>query len=411
MRQLNKLSQKHIDHAKPAEKPFNLADGGGLILQVQPSGGRWWRFRYRFAGKQMMLGLGTYPDTTLKMAREKRDDARRLLASDPPVDPSLARKAERNAAASPETLKALATEFLEMQTAGAATTTLRRLELHVFPYIGNKPIARITASELLAVLRRVEHKGRHDTAHRIRSACSRIWRYAIGSGRAEQDISAALAGQLAPVNAKNFASITEPKKIGELLRAIDGYSGLDSVCAALKLAPLVFVRPGELRAATWNEFDLDGAEWRIPAHRTKLRVEHVVPLAGQAIAILDDLYPLTGSETGFVFPSVRSRSTCMSDNSINAALRRMGYAKDQMTAHGFRSMASTRLNELGFAPDIIEKQLAHAERNKVRSAYNHASYLPQRREMMQFWADYLDSLKSGSDIVAINGIDNARKRQ
>jgi integrase len=401
VRQLNKLSQKHIDHAKPAEKPFNLADGGGLILQVQPSGGLWWRLRYRFAGKQMMLGLGTYPDTSLKMAREKRDAARRLLASDPPIDPSQARKAERQAATSPETLKAIATEFLEMQTAGAAATTLRRLELHVFPYLGSKPIARITAAELLAVLRRVEHKGSYETAHRIRSACSRIWRYAIGSGRAEQDIAAALAGQLAPVNAKNFATITEPKRIGELLRAIDGYSGLHSVCAALKLAPLVFVRPGELRAATWDEFDLEEAEWRIPAHRTKLRVEHVVPLADQAVAILDDLFPLTGSESGYVFPSVRSRSTCMSDNSLNAALRRLGYSNEQMTAHGFRAMASTRLNELGFPPDIIEKQLAHAERNKVRAAYNHASYLSQRREMMQFWADYLDSLRTGADVVAI----------
>lgn len=401
MPQLNKLSQKHIDHAKPAAKAFNLADGGGLILQVQPSGGLWWRLRYRFAGKQMMLSLGTYPDTSLKMAREKRDDARRLLAAEPPIDPSLVRKAERQAATSPETLKAIATEFLEMQTAGAATTTLRRLELHVFPYLGKKPIARITAAELLAVLRRVEHKGSNDTAHRIRSACSRIWRYAIGSGRAEQDIAAALAGQLAPVNAKNFATITEPKRIGELLRAIDGYSGLHSVCAALKLAPLVFARPGELRAATWDEFDLEECEWRIPARRTKLRVEHVVPLADQAVAILDDLFPLTGSESGYVFPSVRSRSTCMSDNSLNAALRRMGYSKEQMTAHGFRSMASTRLNELGYPPDIIEKQLAHAERNKVRAAYNHASYLPQRREMMQFWADYLDSLKTGADVVAI----------
>jgi integrase len=241
-----------------------------------------------------------------------------------------------------------------------------------------------------------------DTAHRLRSACGRVWRYAIGSGRAQQDIAATLAGQLAPVNAQNFATITEPRRIGELLRAIDGYAGLHSVSAALKLAPLVFVRPGELRAATWDEFDLEASEWRIPANRTKLRVEHVVPLADQAVAILDDLYPLTGSESGYVFPSVRSRSTCMSDNSLNAALRRMGYAQDQMTAHGFRAMASTRLNELGFAPDIIEKQLAHAERNKVRSAYNHASYLPQRQEMMQFWADYLDSLKAGADVVAIS---------
>lgn len=401
MPQLNKLSQKHIEHAQPTEKAFNLADGGGLILQIQPSGGKWWRLRYRFAGKQMMLGLGTYPDTTLKMAREKRDHARRLLAADPPIDPSLIRKAKKKAASSPETLKAIATEFLELQTSGAAATTLRRFELHVFPYLGKKPIAKITAAELLAVLKRVEHKGSFETAHRIRSACGRVWRYAIGSGRAEQDIAAALAGQLAPVNAQNFATITEPKRIGELLRAIDGYSGHHSVSAALKLAPLVFVRPGELRAATWDEFDLEAGEWRIRAHRTKLRTEHVVPLADQAIAILDDLFPLTGSEAGFVFPSIRSRSTCMSDNSINAALRRMGYTKDQMTAHGFRAMASTRLNELGFAPDIIERQLAHSERNKIRAAYNHASYLPQRQEMMQFWADYLDGLRTSADVVAI----------
>jgi integrase len=401
MPQLNKLNARQVDSVKPAKKPFNLADGGGLVLQVQPAGGLWWRFRYRFAGKQMMLSLGTYPDTTLKMAREKRDDARRLLGADPPIDPSQVRKAERLATSSPETLKAIATEFLEMQTAGAAATTLRRLELHVFPYLGKKPITQITSQELLAVLRRVEHKGCNETAHRIRSACSRIWRYAIGSGRAEQDIAAALAGQLAPVNSQNFATITEPKKIGELLRAIDGYSGLHSVSAALKLAPLVFVRPGELRGSTWDEFDLEEAEWRIPAHRTKLRVEHVVPLAHQASAILDDLFPLTGSESGFVFPSIRSRSTCMSDNSLNAALRRLGYSKEQMTAHGFRAMASTRLNELGYPPDVIERQLAHVERNKVRAAYNHASYLPQRREMMQFWADYLDNLKAGADIVAI----------
>ena len=268
MRQLNKLSQKHIDNARPAEKPFNLADGGGLVLQVQPSGGLWWRLRYRFAGKQMMLRLGTYPDTilrrhaksatthadcwqpTLRLIRHRPE--RPSARQQPPLRPSRPSPRSSSRSRQPEPQR--------RRFAG--------LELHVFPYLGKKPIARITAAELLAVLRRVEHKGTDDMAHRIRSACSRIWRYAIGSGRAEQDIAAALTGQLAPANAKNFATITEPRRIGELLRAIDGYSGLHSVSAALKLAPLVFVRPGELRAATWDEFDLEEAEWRIPAPRT-----------------------------------------------------------------------------------------------------------------------------------------------
>ena len=343
MARLNKLSQKAIDATKPTDKSFNLADGGGLILQIHPSGGRWWRLRYRWTGKQAILSLGTYPDTTLKMARDKRDNARKLLAQEPPVDPRAIKQAHKDAAASPETFKAIATEFLDMQTTGAAKTTLRRFELHVFPYIGKKQIAEIAAAELLAILKRIEHKGSRDTAHRVRSACGRVWRYAIGSGRAEHDIAAALQGQLAPVDTQHFASITNPKQIGELLRAIDGYSGLKSATAALKLAPLVFARPKELRAATWDEFDREEAEWRIPASRTKQRREHIVPLSDQAVAILDELYLLTGSEEGYVFPSVRSSSTCMSDNTINAALRRMGYTKEQMTFHGFRSMASTRL--------------------------------------------------------------------
>lgn len=401
MRQLNKLTQKHIDNAKPTEKAYTLADGGGLLLQIKPSGGRWWRFRYRFAGKENMLSLGTYPDTSLAHAREARDKARKLLASDPATDPAEVRRAERLADANPETFKAVAVEFLDMQTSAAATTTLRRFQLHVFPYLGKKPIAKITAAELLTVLKRIEHKGSRETAHRIRSACGRVWRYAVGSGRAEHDIAASLAGQLAPVSVQGFATITEPKKIGELLRAIDGYKGHYAVTAALKLAPLVFVRPGELRGATWDEFDLEAAEWRIPASRTKQSAEHVVPLSDQAVGILDDLYPLTGSASGYVFPSIRSNSRCMSENSLNAALRRLDYASDQMTAHGFRSLASTRLNELGFPPDIIERQLGHSERNKVRAAYNQAAYMPQRRDMMQFWADYLDSLKTGGEVVAI----------
>ena len=400
MAQLNKLTQKHIDAAKPRDNAYNLADGGGLILQIQPSGGLWWRLRYRWAGKQAILSLGTYPDTSLQMAREKRDDARKLLAQEPPIDPRAIKQAHKDAAASPETFKALAVEFLDMQTVGAATTTLRRFELHVFPYLGKKPIAKITAAELLAVLKRIEHKGSRETAHRVRSACGRIWRYAVGSGRAEHDIAAALQGQLAPVNVQHFAAITDPKRIGELLNAIDGYSGLHAVTAALKLAPLVFVRPGELRAATWDEFDLDAAIWTIPAKRTKANREHLVPLSVQSVEILDELLPLTGPE-GFVFPSVRTKSKCMSDNSLNAALRSLGYSKDQVVAHGFRSMASTLLHEKNYDSDHIERQLAHVEQNKVKGAYNKAKYLPQRTKMMQEWADYLDGLKAGDNVVAI----------
>lgn len=400
MRQLDKLTQKHIDNAKPADKVYNLADGGGLVLAVQPSGAKWWRLRYRWERNPVILSLGTFPDTSLKSARQKRDDARKLLAQEPPIDPRGVRRAARDAAASPETFKAIATEFLDMQTSGATKTTLRRFELHVFPYIGKRPIAKITAAELLAVLKRIEHGGSRETAHRILSACGRVWRYAIGSGRAEHDIAASLQGQLAPVNAQNFATITDPKQIGELMRAIDGYEGLHSVSAALKLAPLVFVRPGELRAATWEEFDLDAGLWSIPAERMKAKREHLVPLSVQSVAILDDLLPLTGPE-GFVFPSIRTNSRPMSENSINGALRRLGYTKEQMTGHGFRSMASTLLHEQGFESDHIEKQLAHVEANKVKGAYNKAKYLTQRTVMMQDWSDYLDGLKSGGEVVAI----------
>lgn len=400
MRQIDKLTQKHIDAAKPKAKPYTLADGGGLLLQIKPSGGRWWRFRYRFNGKENMLGMGTYPDVSLKMARDKRTAARTLLASDPPIDPSIARQAEKNAAASPETFKAIATEFLDMQTSGAAKTTERRFQLHVYPYIGKRPIAKITAAELLAVLKRIEHGGSRETAHRVRSACGRVWRYAVGSGRAENDIAASLQGQLAPVTVKGFATITDPKQIGELMRAIDGYQGLYSVSAALKLAPLVFVRPGELRAAIWDEFDLDAGLWAIPAERMKTKQEHLVPLSVQATAILDDLLPLTGPE-GFVFPSIRTNARPMSENSVNGALRRLGYSKEQMTGHGFRAMASTLLHEQGYESDHIERQLAHIEENKVKGAYNKAKYLPQRTKMMQDWSDFLDVLKAGGEVIAI----------
>ncbi|MDB6044694.1 MAG: integrase [Gammaproteobacteria bacterium] len=271
-----------------------------------------------------------------------------------------------------------------------------RFESHLFPYLGRQPIKSIRAQELLSVLRRAEARGTHETAHRVRALAGRVFRYAVATGRAEHDVSADLKDALAPVKTKNFAAILEPSRVGALLRAIDGYAGQPVTAPALKLAPLVFVRPGELRAAEWSEFDFEKAEWRIPGARMKMGEQHIVPLARQAIDILKALQPLT-NRGRYVFPSLLTRDRPISDNTINAALRRLGYNGDEQTGHGFRSMASTLLNEQGFPPDVIELQLAHAERNKVRAAYNKAQRLGERRKMMQAWADYLDRLRAGLD--------------
>ncbi len=269
--------------------------------------------------------------------------------------------------------------------------------------LGTKPIATITAAQLLAVLRKIEAAGNHETAHRAKQRFGEVARYAIATGRAERDVSADLRGALAPVVTTSHASITDPARVGELLRAIDGYVGQPATAAALKLAPLVFVRPGELRAADWSEFDLDSAEWRIPAARMKVKEQHLVPLADQAVAIIAELHAITGPK-GLLFPSLRSPLRPISNNTLNAALRRLGYSGEEMVAHGFRSMASTLLNEQGFPPDIIELQLAHVERNKVRAAYNRAQRLAERRKMMQAWADYLDGLRAGgAKVVPIRG--------
>lgn len=266
------------------------------------------------------------------------------------------------------------------------------MEKDIFPWLGSRPVSAITAPELLTCLRRIEARGALDTAHRAHQNCGQIFRYAVATGRAERDPSGDLRGALPPATHVHYASITEPEKIGALLRAIDGYDGTFVSRCALRLAPLVFVRPGELRAAKWAEIDLDKAEWRIPAERMKARVLHIVPLSTQAIEILRDLKPLTG-RSEYLFPSVRTRSKPISDNTLNAALRRLGYTTDEVTTHGFRSMASTLLNEQGWDRDAIERQLAHGERNEVRAAYNYAQYLPVRRKMMQAWADYLDTLR------------------
>jgi integrase len=317
------------------------------------------------------------------------------------TDPSDVRKAEKRAQA--DSFKAIAEEWVEKQRATLEAETVTRLESWlavVYKSLGSKPLAKIEPPELLAVLRRIEHRGKLETAHRTLAACGRVFRYAIATGRASRDISADLRGALAPAVKKNFAAITDPKRVGALLRSIDAYSGQPSTEYALKLAPLVFVRPGELRGARWAEFDLEAAEWRIPAARMKMDREHVVPLSRQAVTLLRALQEITG-DGELLFPGLRHPSRPISENTLNAALRGMGYGKDEMTGHGFRSMASTLLNEQGFAPDVIELQLAHQEKNKTRAAYNRAQRIEERRRMMQAWADYLDGLRAGGKVVGI----------
>jgi integrase len=394
------LSELKIRNAKPRERAYKIFDERGLFLLVTPTGGRLWRLRYRIGNLEKLISLGAYPDVPLKRAREKRDDARRLVADE--IDPSADRKAKR--AAMLVTFEGVAQEWLDLQAKSLAPETISilgsRLNSGLYPYLGSRPVGAITAQELLAALRRIEARGRHETAHRVRALAGRVLRYAVATGRAQHDVAADLKDALAPVKSKNFASVTDPVRVGELMRAIDGYTGHPVTALALKLAPLVFVRPGELRAAEWSEFDLPNAEWRIPGTRMKMGEPHVVPLARQALAILRELQPLARGGR-YLFASLRTRDRPMSNNTINAALRRLGYSGEEQTAHGFRSMASTLLNEQGFPPDVIELQLAHAERNKVRAAYNKAQRLAERRKMMQAWADYLDGLRAGATVVPI----------
>lgn len=388
------LNDTTIRKAKPEAKPKKLADGGGLYLLLSPNGSKWWRLKYRFGGKEKLLALGVYPDTGLADAREGRSHARKLLAAG--IDPSVHRKATRAAGVerAANSFAVIAEEWLAKQRLALATIEKARWMFDdlVFPWIGDRPISEIDPPEMLRLLQRIEDRGTHETAHRTKQRCGQIFRYAIATHRASRDPTADLRGALTPIKVNHRAALTDPSKVGELLRAIDGYTGSFIVRCALKFAPLVFARPGELRQAEWSELDLDGALWRIPAVKMKMGDEHVVPLSDQAVAVLQELKPLTGTGR-YVFPSERSRKRPMSDGTVNAALRRMGFDKDTMTGHGFRAMASTRLNEMGWAPDIIERQLAHAERNKVRAAYNRAQYLSERKRMMQAWADYLDDLK------------------
>lgn len=398
----DKLSDTAIRNAKPADKARKLSDGKGLYLEVSPSGGKWWRFKYRFHGKEKRLSLGTYPDVPLAKARERRDETRRLLADG--KDPGAVRRLEK--ARKADTFEAVAREWVERRfrpevSEKHAGQVLQRLESELFPHLGSRPVGAVTPPELLAVLRRVEARGAVELAHRLLQHCGAIFRYALAHGLVERDPAGDLRGALTKTGKdKHHASITDPKKVGGLLRAIDGYDGVFVTRCALRLAPIVFVRPGELRRAEWSEFDLDAAEWHIPAEKMKAGGKHIVPLSRQAVAILRELQPLTGG-CRYLFPSIRTPARPMSENTVNAALRRLGYTKDEMTGHGFRSMASTLLNEQGWHRDAIERQLAHAPRDKVRASYNYAEHLPERRRMMQAWADFLDGLRKGGVVVPI----------
>ncbi len=399
------LTDTKFRNARPGAKPVKLSDEKGLYLLVTPAGGKWWRLDYRFSSKRKTISMGVYPDVSLKDARQRRDDARKQLANG--IDPGENRKAVKAAKSdrAANSFEVIAREWYTRRSPQWAPShgekIIRRLERDVFPWLGSRPIAEITASELLKALRRIEERGAVETAHRAHQNCGQVFRYAIATGRAERDPSPDLKGALPPVKQTHHAAITDPKAVGELLRAMDGYQGYYVTKCALRIAPLVFVRPGELRKAEWAEFDLDKAEWNIPAERMKMREPHLVPLATQAVEILRELHALTG-DGRYVFPGARTNGRPMSDNAILAALRRMGFAKDEMSGHGFRAMARTILDEvLQVRPDYIEHQLAHAVRDPNGRAYNRTAHLAERRKMMQQWADYLDKLKAGADVIPI----------
>lgn len=397
------LTDTTIRNAKPAEKIRKLYDAGGLYLEVAPNGGKWWRLKYRFGGKEKRLSLGVYPEVSLKNARDRRDKERKLL--DKGIDPSENRKAKQAATVEQgaSSFEVVAREWFARYSpnwsANHANRIIRRLERDIFPWMGGKSIADITPPQLLEVMHRIEERGAIETAHRALTNCGQVFRYAVATGRAERDFSGDLRDALSPVKGEHFASVTEPEKVADLLRAMDGYEGTLTVRCALRLAPLVFVRPGELRHAEWADIDLDAPEWCYTVTKTDTR--HIVPLSKQAVAILRELNPLTGRGR-YVFPGARSVARPMSENAVLAAMRSMGIPKEEMSGHGFRAMARTILDEvLGFRPDYIEHQLAHAVRDPNGRAYNRTAHLPERRKMMQDWANYLDKLKAGADVIPL----------
>jgi integrase len=414
------LTATGVHGAKPRTKPYKLFDGGGLYLLVRPDGSRYWRLKYRLDGIEKSISLGVYPEvplasrekvdavtgkkTWIKGARERRDEARQLLRDG--TDPSAKRKLEKatRRTAAENTFEAVAKEwFAKRSRTWAATNAekvIGRLKKDVFPEIGSDPIGTLTGPALLKVLRKVEERGAFDTAHRIRQYMKSVFGYAIETHRVQADPTPQ-PGSLTSLTKGKFASITDPKGVGALMRSIRGYQGTQVGRLALQLAPLVFARPGELRAAQWSEFDLDAAEWMIPPERAKMRRAHLVPLSGQALEILRDLHKLTGSGR-FVFPSERGALRPMSENTLNAALRSLGYSSEQMVVHGFRHMASTLLHESRkWRSEVIERQLARADRNSIRAVYNAAEYLTERREMMQWWGNWLDSLAATDNVVSL----------
>jgi len=389
------LTNVEIRNAVPAEKSYRLFDERGLYLEVAPSGGKWWRLKYRFTGKEKRLSLGVFPDIGLKDARERRDTIRKLLAEG--IDPGEHRKIMKTASAgrAANSFEIIAREWFVKNSLkwneNHGSRIIRRLERDIFPWLGGKAIAEITPPQLLAVINRIEARGAIETAHRAMGNCGQVFRYAVATGRVDRDLTQDLRGALSVFKSKHFAAETDPKRFATLLKTIEGYEGTMIVRCAIRLAPLVFVRPGELRKAEWADIDFDDAEWRYTV--TKTNMPHIVPLSRQALAILQELQPLTGNGR-YLFPSARSNERPMCDNAILAAMRRMGISKEEASGHGFRASARTILDEvLGVRPDFIEHQLAHAVRDPNGRAYNRTAHLPERKKMMQQWADYLDEIK------------------
>src|SRR5471030_2812035 len=407
-RLVSPLTDIQVKNAKPKDKPYKLADGGGLYLEVMPTGSKLWRMKFlQASGKESRLSFGSYPEVSLTKARGARAGARELKAAD--IDPGQAKRDAKHAkaAATVHTFEAIARQWLSKTAADRADSTqlknTRLLERNTFPEIGAMPISTIKPRDVLAALRKIEARGAIESAHKIKQICGQVFRFAVAAGLADRDVTADLRDALAAVPEAHYAAITEPPQVAQLLRSIHAYSGGPYATAALKLSPLVFQRPGELRSMEWAEVDLDTAEWRIPGHKMKMKNDHVVPLSTQVLDILQALQPLT-KHGKYVFPSIRTGERCMSENTINAALRSMGYPKATMTAHGFRAMARTILDEvLGERVDLIEHQLAHAVKDPNGRAYNRTAHLPARRKMMQTWADYLDKLRIGAVVLPFQG--------
>jgi len=405
------LTDTEVRNAKPKEKAYRLTDGKGLYLEVLPTGAKSWRFKYRVAGQEKRMVFGLWPEVGLKDARQRRSDARALVAAG--ADPGGQRRQEQEdqkaqAHETAMTFERVAREWHGKQVGTwseeHAQKVIGRLERFLFPHLGSVPVAQLKAPKLLAAIRRAEAWGVIQTAQRLRQYSEKIYAYAVASGLAERNIGSDLKGALTPHRTVNRPAIVDAKAVGGLLRAVDGYGGEPTTRAALTLAAYTFLRPGELRRAEWAEIDLEaegGPRWVIPGEKMKMGQTHIVPLSRQGVEVIEKLRPLTG-HSRYLFPSLRGQGKCMSEGTLNGALRRMGVGQEEHCAHGFRAMASTLLNEQGWASDVIERQLAHAPRNKVRATYNRAEHLPERRKMMQAWADYLDALKAGGKIIPIH---------